>query len=481
MLRMLGQSQYGVYNLVSSVVSYMSLLSFGFYSAYMRYQSRYKVHNKTEHIAALNAMFLIIYLCISFLAIVIGSVLVLNIEFVLGSKLDKIEIITAKKVMIIMVINMSLSYPFSVFNSYITLNEKYVFQKFMQLVIAIANPFVMLPVLLMGFKAVGMSVVFTILTLVVEVSNIIYCMTKLKMRFHLYQFDFKLLKEMIAFSSYVFLNMVVELINWSVDKVILGRVSGSIAVAVYGLAIQLNSYYYSFSSAISSVFIPKVNEMVALANNNKDLTGLLTRIGRIQFFLLSFICTGLIFFGRPFINLWAGEEYSDVYEITLLIVIPVTIPLIQSLGIEIQRAKNMHQFYSWIYLFIALGKVSISIPLARMYGGVGAAVGTTISLLIGNGIIMNWNYSKRIGLDMKYFWCQIVKIIPSFIPSIILGSILYWFVDLYQIQSFFLYGLLYSLVFLVSVWLFGMNQYEKNQIIRAKGYLNDKILKIRAK
>ena len=59
MLRLLGQSQYGLYNLVSSVVSYLGLLSFGFGSAYMRYYSRYKVNNDEENIAKLNGMFIV--------------------------------------------------------------------------------------------------------------------------------------------------------------------------------------------------------------------------------------------------------------------------------------------------------------------------------------------------------------------------------------------------------------------------------------
>ena len=42
MLRLLGQSEYGLYQLVHSVVSYLSLLSLGFGSAYVRFFSRAK-------------------------------------------------------------------------------------------------------------------------------------------------------------------------------------------------------------------------------------------------------------------------------------------------------------------------------------------------------------------------------------------------------------------------------------------------------
>ena len=40
MLRLLGQSEYGLYQLVQSVVSYLGLLSFGFSAGYMRFYSR---------------------------------------------------------------------------------------------------------------------------------------------------------------------------------------------------------------------------------------------------------------------------------------------------------------------------------------------------------------------------------------------------------------------------------------------------------
>ena len=97
-----------------------------------------------------------------------------------------------------------------------------------------------------------------------------------------------------------------------------------------------------------------------------------------------------------FIKLWAGKDYLDSYPITLLLIIPATVPLTQNIGIEIQKAKNMHQFRSWVYILIALANLIISIPLIDRFGGVGGALGTAISLLIGNGVVMNWYYHYRV-------------------------------------------------------------------------------------
>lgn len=464
MLRLLGQSEYGLYNLVASVVSYLGLLSFGFGSAYMRYYSRYKVKDDEHNIAKLNGMFLIVFSIIGFIALVAGSILVSNIGLIFGDKLTLNELSTAKILVAIMVFNIALSFPASIFNSYIIANEQYIFQKIVQMIRTVINPFIMLPVLLMGYKSIGMVVVTTLLTIMVELANMIFCFKKLKMQFYFHKFDFSLMKEMAIFSSYIFLNMIIDQINWNVDKFILGRFRGTIAVAVYGLAAQLNSYYLSLASAISSVFIPRVNRMVAVNNDNQELTNLFTRVGRIQFMLLSLICSGLIFLGQPFINMWAGKNYDEAYKIVLLLIIPVTIPLIQNLGIEIQKAKNMHQFRSWVYFLIAIGNVFLSIPLTKAYGGVGAAAGTAISLLIGNGLIMNMYYHNRVGLDMRYFWREILKLVKSLLIPIVVGVLMYLYIDMYNILTFIICGIIYVIIFSISMWFLGMNQYEKDLI-----------------
>lgn len=462
MLRLLGQSEYGLYNLVASVVSYLGLLNFGFGSAYIRYYSRYNVKDGNRNIAKLNGMFLIIFTTIGIVAAVAGTVLVLNIDLVLGNQLSNHEINTATILMAIMVFNIAISFPNVVFNSNIVANEKFVFQKILQLLKTILNPFLILPLLFMGYGSIGMVVGTTFLSLITNISNAFFCLKKLNMKFIFKDFDFILMKEITIFSSYLFLNMIIDQINWNVDKFILGRFHGTVAVALYGLAAQINTYYLSLSVAISNVFIPRVNKMVAISNDNQELTKLFTKVGRIQFIVLSLIVSGFVFFGRPFIGMWAGENYSDSYYIVLLLIIPVSIPLIQNLGIEIQKAKNMHQFRSITYFFIALVNVLISIPLAKAFEGIGAALGTAFSLIIGNIVIMNLYYHKKVGLNMKNFWSGISGFIPSLVPPLILGTIIVGLIDLSNTRLFILSIIIYTMVFLLCTWKLGMNRYEKD-------------------
>lgn len=476
MLRLLGQSEYGLYNLVASVVSYLGLLNFGFGHAYIRYFSRFSVNNDRENIAKLNGMFLIIFTIIGLIAVLAGGVLVYYTETILGSELTIRELSIAKVLMVIMVINIAISFPAIVFNSHITAKEKFIFQKSLQLVRVIANPLLVLPVLIMGYGSIGMVVVITVLNLAIEISNMIFCFKKLRIQFTFREFDFSLMKEMAVFSSFIFMNLIVNQINWNVDRFILGRFHGTIAVATYSLSSQLNAYYLSLSTAISNVFVPRVNKMVSSDNDSSALTSLFTSVGRMQFFVLSMVFTGLIFFGRPFISMWAGADYAESYPIALMLIIPVTIPLIQNLGIEIQRAKNMHKFRSWVYLFIAIGNILITIPLVKLYGGIGAAAGTAIALIVGNIFIMNWYYHRRVGLNILFFWKRIFSILPSTIPPVLLGLFLSSYFDLFELHMLIICGLCYIVVYTISIWLFGLNEYEKSLVIKPLNKIKSKLL-----
>ncbi|NLC27028.1 MAG: polysaccharide biosynthesis protein, partial [Fastidiosipila sp.] len=370
----------------------------------------------------------------------------------------------AEILMYILVLNLGFSFPGIVFTSHITANERFVFQKLVQLIKTLTSPFLLLPVLLLGYGSIGYALALSVINLLVEVVYAAYSIRRLKMHFSFKNMEASLMKEMSVFSFYIFINMLVDQINWNVDKFLIGRFQGTIGVAVYGVAATINSYYRQIPQAVSNVFIPQVHRMVADRDDNKELTLLFTRIGRIQFFILALISSTYVFFGKPFTMKWAGRNYADSYYVVLLLLLPVTIPLIQTIGIEIQRAKNMHQFRSVMYLLMAVVNLFVSIPLTRTYGPVGAAAGTAISMILGNGIAMNLYNHFKIGLDMAYFWKQILRFFPALIAPIISGVLMMLFVDLYRLPSLLIFGSLYLAIYIISMWFLGLNTYEKDQI-----------------
>ncbi len=461
MLRLLGQSEYGLYQLVQSVVAYLSLLSLGFGASYMRFYSRYKAKDDSENIAKLNGMFMLIFLVIALICLLCGGVMTVRADLVFGSGLTATELDRARVLMALMVFNMALSFVNSVFTSNITAHERFLFQRFVELLKALFNPFLTLPLLIMGYGSVGMVVISTVLTVFVFVMNTSYCSRKLKIKFKFKDLDLGLLKEMWVFTFFIFINMIVDQLNWSIDKFLLGRMIGTTAVAVYGVAGQLNALYLTLASSISAVFIPRVNMIVARNDDSKELTDIFTRVGRIQFIVLALIVSGYILFGREFIAVWAGDGYEASYQIGIFLMLPVTIPLIQNLGIEIQRAKNMHKARSVVYLFIAISNIFVSIPCIKAGGASGAAIGTAISLLVGNGLFMNIYYHKRIELDIVYFWKQIARFTPAIAVSAALGVVVKYILPINSIIFLGISIILYCIIYALSMWFMGMNESER--------------------
>lgn len=465
MLRLLGQSEYGLYQLVYSVVSYLSLLSLGFGSSYLRFYSRYKAQKDEDGVAKLNGMFMIIFCSISVICILCGTVMIENIHSIFGTGLTDSEYETAKILMGLLIINLALTFPNSVFNCSITAHEKFLFQKLLILLQNIFSPFLTLPLLIMGYGSIGMVFVTTFLTFVLLLSNVFFCFKKLHIRFMFRGLQISLLKEMWIFTFFIFLNQIIDQVNWSVDKFLLGRFAGTTAVAVYGVGGQINTLYLQFSTSVSNVFVPKVNRIVAETNDNKQLTKLFTKVGRIQFIVLGLILSGFIFFGYPFVKMWAGEEYGASYVVAILLIAPVTVPLIQNLGIEIQRAKNMHKARSVVYLFIAIANVFVSIPLIKIMGPAGAALGTAISLFAGNIIFMNWYYHARIGMNMFYFWKEISKFIPALVAPCVLGIAIMKFVNITGLVKLGVFAVVYAAVYGLSMYFLGMNEEEKQLVM----------------
>ena len=174
------------------------------------------------------------------------------------------------------------------------------------------------------------------------------------------------------------------------------------------------------------------------------------------------IITGFVIFGKYFITLLYGESYETAYYMACILMIPVTIPLIQNVGLNIIQAKNKYKFRTVVFFFIAIANVMVSIPLAKLYGGIGAAMGTGLSLIIGQVIIMNVYYQKKIHINIIKFWKEILKMSIPVIICFTLGLFSYKIIGNRGIIVFILEIVVYTAIYSLLMWNFGMNLDEKN-------------------
>lgn len=462
MLDMLGQSEYGLYSLAQSAVSYLSLLSFGFGSTIIRYIAKYRAEGNKEAVEKTYGFFILLYSFLALLVLVVGVAISYNVEPIFHRGLTLSEQSKMKTLVLIMTFNSALSFPVSVFSSMITAYERYIYRKLIDMFATVGAPIANLIALYLGYASIGMSVAATVIQFIMLPLYAGYCFKVLKLRPRFSILPKSLIKELFGFSAFVFLGSLVDMLFWSTDKVILGMLSSSVAVAIYNVGGTFNNIVMQLSTSISGVLTPKITGMIVRNATKDELTELFIRVGRLQFIVIAIIVFGFTVFGRAFINLWAGPEYADAYWVTILTMFPLCIPLIQNTGLSIVIAQNKHQFRSIVYLIIAIMNVISTYLVVPTMGYIGAALCSCISYLLGQGLIMNGYYYKVVGIDIPLFWKNILKL--SIIPGcmMILGLIIS---NYYEITGWgvFLSGVvIYSCIYAVLMYSFALNDYEKD-------------------
>lgn len=465
MLRILGQAEYGLYSLANSVISYLSLLNFGVGSVVVRFVTQYRAKNDDDGARRVLGLFVTIYSVLATIVFIGGIILASVSDIFFAEGLSASEIERLRILVVILATGMAITFPQSVFSSVAVAYEKFIFRRLLNIVSTIASPIINLAVLVAGFGTIGMAIGSTIGQFCFTFIFLLYCKKKLGIYPIFHQMPTQLLRELFGYCAFVFLATIVDLLYWSTDKVLIGARLGSAAVAVYNIGGVFTSMLQNMSSSISNVFTPRVTTLVVKDASKQEISDLLIRVGRIQFLIVSFILSGYIVFGRPFINLWAGSGYMDAYPVALLTMIPLAVPLIQSIAFSTIMAQNKHQFRAIVYAIIAVINVISTYIVLPYWGIIGAAACTGIAYTVGNGLIMNNYYYRVTKLDIPCFWKNILRM--AIIP--LATTLIAWPIVNVQYQkisplSFLLGVVIYSILFFTLAWKFMMNEYERGLI-----------------
>lgn len=466
LIKMLGSSEYGLFSLVNSIIGYLTLLDLGFGNAIIVYTSKYRAQKKYEEEKKLHGMFFIIFIIIGLFAGIGGITLYFNVDRLFGATMNSLELQKTKIMMLILTFNLVVTFAFSIYGCILNAYEKFVYQKVISIINTILRPIVMIPLLFFGYKSITMVVVITILNILTLLSNYIYCRKKLHIKIKYMGFDKILFKTILGYSIWIFLGVIADKINWSVDQFVLGAVSGTIAVSIYSVASNLNSLFINLSTAISGVLLPKMSKMIAQNASNGEISNEFIKVGRIQYLIIFLMASGFVLFGKEFITVWVGEEFITSYYVALLLILPMCIPLIQNLGLSIMQAMNKFKFRTISMAIMSIFNIILSVFLAKSYGPIGSAIGTTISLFIVNILMMNIYYYKVIKIDIPKFWDNIIKMtVPNIIPILII-LMLERFIHLKGFLNVIVFGGIYTIIYAIICYFITMNDYEKEIVYK---------------
>ena len=464
LLHYIGKSEYGLYQLMGSLIAYFGIMDFGLSAAVIRFYAKYLALKDRVGMENILAIALRCYGAVMGVMLIAGGAVYTMLDAAFSGSMTAGEVAEAKDIFLLLLLNIVITLSTMVFRSVINAHERFLFLKGLETVQLVLQPMLVVLLLMHHPSAFSVALVQTGLNLVLSLARVYYCFARLHVRIRYHYWSHELMVSFRRLALSVFAVTLIDQVFWKTNQIILGVISGTAAVAVYSTASIIYMGYMQLSGAISGVYLPHVMTLVAEKATSEKLSALFIQIGRWQYYLLALVATGFILFGERFIRLWAGEGFEEAYGITLLIILPFTIDLIQNVGLAILQAENRYDFRAKVYFVTGLFNLALAIPLGMAYGGTGCAFATGLSMFLGNGLVMNWFYAKEIRLSIASFWWQIGRISVTVAVCLLVGAGLVSSVGNCGISVFLAEIICYTMLYIFSIYVFAMNDGEKEKV-----------------
>lgn len=468
MLELLGQSEYGLYKIASSTTSYLSLMAFGIGSAVSRFIIKARTQDGKEAEERMFGLFTLLFQAIAFLTLIVGGIITWKLDLAYGASLTTAELDRMRILVGLMVINTSVSFSATSYNAVVSSHERFTFIQSVNILSTIGGPVLNLVVLFMGYRSIGMAIMSLTINVLIRLAYIAYVRKELEMKPRYDHLPRSFLREIFAFSFWIFISNIVGQIYSATDTVIIGATPAlaTTGAAVYSIGYTFTNAMFSLSQVAPGLFAPKVNQMVFSGCDDSQLTDLVIKTGRIQALVVALVCSGFIAFGMPFLDCYVGPSYWEAYWVAVVVMIPNCIPLVQSAAHTVIQAKNMHQFRSKVYLGIAVLNIVGTLLLVSKYGVIGAAIPTGGAYLIGHGFIMNWYYWKKVNLDIPRFWRKILPIFSVAAVMSVTTLIISRWIDFYNWRNLIIGIVCYTIIYVICICRFVLNKYEKEMFAK---------------
>lgn len=467
LLGFLTQSEYGVYELIGSIISYLSVMDMGLSTTLSRFFVKEKASGTPQSAQNLLAMAAIVYAVITVLAVLVGIGIYFAIGPLFSGTFTSGELDLARQMMVLVIVNCAIVLPGNWFLALINANERFVFARSLSILKYVSQAIFVWMILIWQNNALNVLIVQISLNALAIAAYAVYCKMKLRIECRLVSWDWGLLRSLLSFSFFVLLNMVFDQVFWKTGQVVLGAVCGAAEVAIYGIVCKvITSAYMQISTGVANVFLPKLTQISALTEDMEEINCIFIKIGRLQAIMVWGVCALFIAVGRPFIDIWAGDDFSIAYPAIVVLMLGLSISLIQNLGISVLQAKNKQAFRATLYIIVAVLDVLISIPASKYFGVMGCAMTAALLLFICTGPIMNIYYKREIGLDVRSFFKEVI---PLLVPSIISGCLSYFVCEVVLSGQPYLglsFGILaFLFLYVALLWMRWLNAYEKGLVM----------------
>ena len=467
-IRSLGQAEYGVYKLALSLNAYLYLLDLGVGNTAIAYISKYRANGDKLSERKFIGISTLFYAVISVLTLVAGLLLTKALPEIFGAGLSGEEVQLAQELLKITVLGTAFVLLTAVYNNALIAYERFFISRSLSILQILLKIIFVFLALKNGSGALGIVKVNFILTLIFRGSATVYAVMRIKIIPKFSGINTGFVKETVKYSSFILFQMIATQINLTADQVLIGATvaSSAVIIGVYGVAAQLSQYFQSIGQVFSGVLMPGVVRLVERNGSADEICNEMIKIGRIVLTVCGMVLAVFSVFGKRFINLWAGRANTGAYYVCLLLMTAYLLIMTENVGMQVLYAKNSHKEISVIKLLIVVLNLFVTLLLIKWNPLIGAALGTFIALMLGDVVLTNAVFVKKLKISLMKYWLGVTKGTGICLVFTIVSGFVFSMLTPENWLGLISGCMLTSLTYLTLIWLIGFNEYEKDLLKR---------------
>lgn len=466
LLRVLGNTEYGLYQTISSFVNYLVLLEFGTGTVITRNISVSRARNDSVGIQKSVSTIGVITCVLILFIITVGSIFYFHLDKIYAVSLTKSQIQYGKKIFIVMLAYLVFSFLSNTASGILLGFEKYEIQPAISMIRMILRIILLILVVSATHKSITIAIVDLTLAIAVVILEIAICKIKLGVSFSFKYFDFSVFKASFPLAAAIFIQVLINQANNNVDKFIIGIKIGPEEVAVYSVGLYVYSIFASMTTIPIAMYGPQVAKEIVSGYTPNEVSEHLIQPSRLIVIIGGTILFGFLAVGRQFIALVYGINYMIAWKVALIIMLPMLINMSNGVMVNILDATDRRMARSGLLFFTTSANIVLTILWIEKYGVLGACIATAVCTIVGQVLLMDLYYYIKLHINILHFrysvfkgiiFCQILSAaIALFIGDYIINTVL----------SFLIGGVLYVCVFGISFMLVGSNKIEKEKLIK---------------
>ena len=464
MVRQLGQSQYGLYTLATSLIT-LFLVDFGLSSATARYVSRYHAEGKDEHVNTFLGTIYQLYLIIDAVIFVV-LVIVYFLADVIYKTLTPDELQQFKVVYIIAASFSVINFPFTTLNGILTSHELFIQQKLADLLHRALTILLVVIALFNGMGLYALVAANAISGLATIAFKLIMIRSHTSVKVTFRQIDKTLLKELFGFSVWITIASLAQRLIFNITPSILGAFASSAAIAVFGIVTTIEGYTFTITNAINGMFMPKISRIVVGNDTEDSLQPLLLRVGRFQYALNGLIVAGFFLIGKEFVQLWMGDNYSDAYIGIMLVLVPGLFYNALQIGHTTIIVQNKVKVTALVNVIAGLINVTLSCMFSKLWGVIGASLSIFIAYMF-RAIALMIIYNRKLLLNIPDF-CKkcYLQFAPVILITYLLGMVVKKFYHINGWPSLAVMAIIVCALYGFLAIMIGFNESEKSRLLK---------------